>query len=97
MDYLEELKTAILNLHGCTAEHIQTVPVHEVFQGQTAWKGNVEVFAIDHPKTSRCYAWAHETDNGKRYVAVLEISPVDSPENAVKAAIMDEIRNARKS
>ena len=98
MGYLEDLQKAILNMHGCEAKHAETVSVHEVFRGETVWQGEVEVFdLIGHAKAERCYAWAHKTDNGKRYVAVLELPPVNSPETAVRAAIMDEIRNARKS
>jgi hypothetical protein len=36
-------------------------PVHETFQGQTVWAGEVEVFdLVGHPKAKRCYAWAHK-------------------------------------
>lgn len=96
MDYISELKNTIRQLHGCEAEHAGTVPVKEVFQGQTVWEGEVEVFNIrGHPKVKRCYAWAHATgegDKGKRYVAVLELPPVDSAQKAVRAAIVDEAR-----
>lgn len=94
MSYVEELKKVIRQLHGCEADHAETVPVKEVFQGQTVWDGEVEVFNIrGHPKARRCYAWAHETDEGKRYVAVLELPPVESAQTAVRAAIVDEARN----
>lgn len=85
-------------MHGCEAEYMETAPVHEVFRGQTVWLGDVEVFdLIGHPKAKRCFAWAHETDSGsKRFVAVLELPPVDSPENAVRASIIEETRNAKK-
>lgn len=99
MSYIDELKEAIHNLHGCEADHVETVPVKEVFRGQTVWQGDVEVFNIrGHPKATRAYAWAHATgedDKGKRYVAVLEIPPVDSAQKAVRAAIVEEAK--RKS
>ena len=70
--------------------------VKEVFQGQTVWEGEVEVFNIrGHPRARRCYSWAHATgedDKGKRYVAVLELPPVDSAQKAVRAAIVEEVR-----
>jgi hypothetical protein len=98
MHYIEELQQAIRSLYGCQAEYVQTVPVKETFQGQTVWQGDVEIFDIrGHPKATRAYAWAHASranDQGKRYVAVLELPPVDSPEAAVKAAIMQEIKSA---
>ena len=99
MDYMGELKNLIRQLHGCEAEHAETVPVREVFQGQTVWEGEVEVFNIrGHPKARRCYAWAHTTGEdgkGKRYVAVLELPPVTSAQTAVRAAIIDEARKQK--
>jgi hypothetical protein len=100
MDYIGELKNLIRQLHGCEAEHAETVPVKEVFQGQTVWEGEVEVFNIrGHPKAKRAYAWAHATgedDKGKRYVAVLELPPVESAQTAVRAAIINEARKQQR-
>jgi hypothetical protein len=100
MDYIAELQAAILNLHGCSSTYVESVPVVEEFQGKTLWQGEVEVFDIrGHPKAKRAYAWAHPTgsdDQGKRFVAVLELPPVDSPQTAVKVAVAAEIKNARK-
>jgi hypothetical protein len=97
MTYIDELKEAIRNLHGCEAQHLTTASVLETFRGETVWKGEVEIFAlIHHPTAKRCFAWAHETDKGKRYVAVLELPPVDSAQSAVRAAIVEEAKkNAR--
>jgi hypothetical protein len=98
MTYIGDLKKAIRDLHECKADHVDTVPVKEVFQGATVWEGEVEVFNIrGHPKAKRAYAWAHETDRGKRFVAVLELPPVVSPATAVRAAIVSESKaNAKK-
>jgi hypothetical protein len=58
------------------------------------------VFQIrGHPKAKRAYAWAHSsgpTDQGKRYIAVLELPPVTSAQTAVRAAVMSEIQDARE-
>jgi hypothetical protein len=36
---------------------MSTVPVHEVFNGQTVWQGEVEVFDLHrHPKAKRAYS-----------------------------------------
>jgi hypothetical protein len=96
-DYIEELKAAILNVHGATSTHVETVPVTEEFQGETVWQGEVEVFDIrGHPKATRCYGWGYSTDEDqRRYVAVLGLPPVTSPQAAVKAAVMAEIKNAK--
>lgn len=97
MSDVEELKKVIRQLHGCEAEHAETVPVKEVFRGQTVWEGEVEVFNIrGHPIARRCYAWAHDTEEGKRYVAVLELPPVESARTAVRAAIVDEAKKQRE-
>jgi hypothetical protein len=97
-DYLARLQVAVSQLHNCGAIHRETVPVTEVFNGQTIWQGEVEVFDLNgHPKAKRAYAWSHrdgKDDAGERFVAVLEIPPVVSPETAVKVAIAAEVKGA---
>lgn len=98
-DYIAELQAVFLKLHGCDAEYVETVPVVEQFQGETIWQGDVEVFDLTgHPKATRGYGWGYVTgeSEGRRYFTILELPPVDSPQTAVKAAIMSEIQNARK-
>jgi hypothetical protein len=93
---IEELRSIIRKLHGSEATHIETVPVKETFQGQTVWEGKVEVFDLhDHPKTSRVYAWSHETDDAdhpRRHVTVLHIPPATSPQKAVQVSIVSDVR-----
>lgn len=100
MDYIAELQNAIRRLHGVESTYLETVPVTETFEGVTVWQGEVEVFSIrGHAQASRAYAWAHASgkdDKNTRYVAVLGLPPVVSPEAAVKVAIASEIKNARK-
>lgn len=100
MDYIAEIQAAFLNLHGVDATYVETVPIHEQFQEQTVWEGEVEVFDIrGHPKATRGYGWGHatgETDPARRYLVVLELPPVSSPETAVRAAIMAEMKDARE-
>lgn len=100
MKHINELKDAILRLHGVEAVHIESVPVKETFQGRTVWEGVVEVFDLrGHPKASRAYAWAHDTgdpDKPRRHVTVLHIEPVISPVLAVRAAIVQEHRERGK-
>ena len=96
MSYIEELKDVIHKLHGVHSSHVESVPVKESFQGKTVWDGVVEVFDLTgHPKANRIYAWSHDTDdpaNPKRYVTVLHIPPVISPQTAVQAAIVQELK-----
>ena len=95
---LVTLQQAIRNLHGCNSAWIESVSVTEVFRGRTVWDGTVEVFDLaDHPTASRCYAWSHAVDDSenRRFVAVLHERPVDSPEAAVRAAIVQEQRKGK--
>jgi hypothetical protein len=94
MNYIENLKHVIQNMHGVKATHVDSVPVTEMWQGQTIWDGIVEVFDLhDHPTAHRAYAWTHATDDPEdpeRHVSVLHLPPVVSPLTAVRAAIMQE-------
>lgn len=59
--YIESLQAAIKQLHRCDAEYLESVSVHEIFNGQTVWNGTVEVFSLaNHPKAKRCFAWSHK-------------------------------------
>jgi hypothetical protein len=42
----DELGKAIEQQHGGAARFVQSVPVHETFQGQTVWEGIVHVFDL---------------------------------------------------
>jgi hypothetical protein len=94
---LDQLRKVIRKLHGVTAEHVESVPVVEVFRGQTVWDGVVEVFdLVGHPTAGRLYAWSHATDNPDdpwRHVTVLHSHPIQSARDAVRAAIVQEFRN----
>ncbi len=96
MNYIEELKNVIRKLHGTEATHVETVPIKETHEGQTVWEGEVEVFDLaDHPKASRVYAWAHDTDdadNPRRTVTVLHIPPATSPRKAVQLSIVRDFK-----
>src|SRR5262245_51967401 len=96
MTYIDELKDVIRRVHHCDADHVETVPVKETFHGQTVWEGEVEVFNLrGHPKAARCFAWTYEKDDGgRRSIAVLDLPPVDSPDAAVRAAIVSDARQA---
>jgi len=96
MDYFSEIQKAIKHNHGSDSVHVQTVPIKEVFQGRTAWEGDVEVFNLsDHAKAKRCYAWGHPEDNGSGWeiTTVLETPPVDSAQTAVRIAIASKAKS----
>ncbi len=88
------LRDSIRHTHECASRWVKFVRVVETFRGETVWDGQVEVFdLIGHPTADRAYAWAHEPDaGGPRYVAVLHEGSVDSPQTAVRAAVVAEYR-----
>jgi hypothetical protein len=63
---LPALVEAIRHLHGLEATWLESAPVHEQHEGATVWQGEVQVFAVEHPKATRVYAWSHETEGWKR-------------------------------
>jgi len=95
--YIAELQNVIRRLHSAKAVHVESVTVKEEFQGKTVWEGIVEIFDLHgHPKATRAYAWAHETDNPQkpvRHVTVLHLHPIKSAQDAVRAVILQEARN----
>lgn len=101
-----ELKRAVEAQHGGTATLVQSVPVTERAmietrrgkvthtREETVWEGVVHIFDLaDHPKATRAYAWSTELPDGKRrFYAVLRLGPVTGPVEAVRAAIVAEMR-----
>ena len=86
---IENLRTAIETLHKFNAAHERFVPVVEMFGDKTVWEGVVESFALSgHPKAKRCHAWSYQDKGRTKYVNVLEIPPVISPQTAVRVAIL---------
>ncbi len=86
---IAQLKDAIEEGSRCTARHIDSTPVVELFKGEVAWDGVVETFELTgHPEAKYCYAWFSMKKGEPQANIVLE-GPhgVDSPEKAVKLAI----------
>lgn len=95
----ENLKKTIENLHNCHASHIEDVIVVEKFGSDTVWEGAVSVFALKgHTKADKCYAWSSpiEESTKRRYYAVLHLPPVDSPEKAVRASIVQDHKTGKR-
>jgi hypothetical protein len=86
---IEALSAAVAALHGCDCSHAGTSTVHEMMEGKTVWRGQVETFALrGHRSADEAFAWAWRDDAGEtHYVAVLAVPPVNSPRDAVQAAI----------
>ena len=100
-EYLDKLQAAVQELHKCGAIWRETVPLHKAFYGETVWKTEVEIFdLIGHPEAKRAYAWSDGDGSfgrRERFVAVLEVPPVDSALSAVRTqALKDYKSESRK-
>jgi hypothetical protein len=97
MNEAAHLHKVVERLHGGTATLAQSLPVRETFERKTVWEGVVHVFDLaGHRTATRAYAWSSpiEGSTKRRFFAVLHQPPVDSPQAAVRAAIVAE-RKAR--
>src|SRR5438876_11631674 len=95
----EKLKQAIEHMHGGTATLAQSVPVRETFEGKPVWEGVVHVFDLSgHPTATRAYAWSSpiEGSTKRRFFAVLHTARINSPLEAVRAAIVAEQRSVKQ-
>jgi len=89
---INDFTAAVQSLHQGTARHVQTVKVAPQPGAPAEWDGIVYVFAINHPKTSRAYAWSHivgKKTPRRRFRAILGVLPIQSPADAVRASIAD--------
>jgi hypothetical protein len=93
----DQIKEAVENMHGGTATLAQSVPVRETFEGKTVWEGVVHVFDLaGHPTATRAYAWSSPIEGSakRRFFAVLHTARINSPLEAVRAAIVAEQRQS---
>ena len=91
----DQLGDAVQRMHGGTATLAQTVPIRETFEGKVVWEGVVHVFDLaDHPTATRAYAWSSpiEGSTKRRFFAVLHRERINSPLEAVRAAIVADHR-----
>lgn len=94
---LDQIEQAVRGLHDCEPTFLERVRVEEDFEGQRVWQGDVYVFSLTgHPTATKCYAWSQpiEGSDRRRFVAVLHEPPVDSPIQAVRAALVQQQRES---
>ena len=73
---------AIRSTHGVGSQFKWREHVHEVFEGETVWVGEVLMFELEgHPTATRCFAWEIDGEG-----------PVQTAPDAVRASIMAEDR-----
>ena len=93
---IDQLKEAVEEMHNCTASFRAKVYIDETFGGEKVWQGDLYVFDLqDHPKAKTCYAWSSpvEGSDRRRFYAVLEVPPVVSAVDAVRASIVSDYRD----
>jgi hypothetical protein len=89
-----KLQGAVETMHRCKATYVGPELVIELFCGQIAWDGVVQIFDLaGHPKAKRCHAWSYLENHKPQCTTVLEIPPVDSAETTVKVAVAAKARS----
>jgi hypothetical protein len=86
-----ELRKAVERLHGGGARLVRSVRISESFDGKSLWEGVVHIFELmGHPAASRAYVWSSPVEGSteRQYFAVLNIPPVTSPVEAVRATVL---------
>lgn len=95
--YIEELRDVIRRAHGVESKQVRSLAVKVTVQDKTVWDGIVEVFKLSgHPTATHAYAWSQDTndpEHPRRHVAVLQLHPTQSAQDAVKAAMVQEFEN----
>jgi len=95
---LDGLQKVVERACAAKAMHIGESAIIEKFGDRLVWKGIVHVFKIEgNPKAEICYAWSSPIKGStkRRYYAVLKIPPIDSPEKAVRAAIVNDYKTSK--
>ena len=89
---IDRIKKALESKENCHAAHVTSLLVSEQFEGKVIWEGIVETFDLhDHPTAKVAYAWERWRDDEKadaEYTVVLGAPPINSAQDAVKAAIV---------
>ena len=95
---LDTYRSAVVGLHGCKATHAESVRVEEDFQGQRVWEGYVHVFNLEgHASASVAYSWSYPIEGSEKrgFVAVLGGGKINSPVAAVRAGIVQQLKDQR--
>jgi len=77
------IQEAIRLTHNCQPEYVGCRVVKQQLNGHGTWKGVVDIFRLTgHPRATLCYGWQNK---GGKIVLVLNVPPITSAEEAVKA------------
>jgi len=97
---IDNLNNLIERQEKCRAKHIESVVIHERFEGMRVWDGVVETFQLEgNSRAKRAYAWVTPASQGKEpeYKIVLGVPPVNSAQEAVRAAVLADFKKLVKS
>jgi hypothetical protein len=89
----EDLNQAVERLPHCQTSFMKHAAMVGKLGEKTVWQGVLAVLGIKgHPQAEKCHAWSSplERITTRRHYAVLHIPPGDSPEKAVRAAIVQD-------
>jgi hypothetical protein len=96
MDVLEQkLKATIEGQHGGTAHLAYIDAISETHQGRPVEGGLVFVFDLEgHPEAARAYGWTAQVgEDERRFHVVLQVPPIASAQDAVRAISLAESRD----
>lgn len=88
-EYISSLSEAISQMHECKCSHFGTEKIKEEHDGKVVWEGEVEIFQLEgHADAKVAYGWGWEDDDKEiQYIGILNVPPIESAADAVKAAI----------
>lgn len=99
-DRVDNIRLAIEKGHDCRAIYVGSVVVREFFDGDSEpiWEGVVEVFRIQgNPTATTAYGWVKgqlgPPKQEPEYIVVLGVPPINSAQDAVKAAIVSMFKS----
>lgn len=93
----DQLREAVERIRGGAATLAQSVPIREIFDSKpVGGRGARFDLAVD-PTAARAYPWSSPTEGStkRRFFAVLHTERINSPIEAVRAAILAEHRSGR--
>lgn len=92
MSASQDLQRHVERMLSCKImEYVGERAVDETFNGAPVWRGIVHEFRIGgHADTDTCYAWSSPIEGSERrkFYAVLKIPPINTPQDAIRAAIV---------
>jgi hypothetical protein len=97
---IDNLRQLIEKSENCRATHLTSSVVRERLEDakKPVWEGVVETLQLDnHPIAKRAYAWESPAAPTREkpepeFTVVLGLPPVNSPQDAVKVAVVGAIK-----